>query len=78
MSLSTTGQRGKAASLADIHQISRWIAQMRLPQRLHEVDVREMDLSEVEQLVFASSTVRNNPLPLRDVAQLEALLREAW
>jgi alcohol dehydrogenase class IV len=78
MGISTIGQSDDDASLAAIQQIADWIAQMHLPQRLRDVGVREADLPELAQLAFASRTVQNNPLPLRDAAQIEALLREAW
>ncbi len=76
--LSTAGQSDEGATLATIQQVSDWIAQMHLPQRLREVGVHEADLPELAQLAFASRAVQNNPLPLRDVAQIETLLREAW
>jgi alcohol dehydrogenase class IV len=78
MGISTARQSDEAASLAATQQVSDWTAQMHLPQRLRDVGVREADLPELAQLAFASRTVQNNPLPLRDAAQIETLLREAW
>ena len=59
-------------------QIFELIHQMDLPQRLREVGVSEADLPRLAQLAFQNRTVQNNPKPIKDVTQLECLLREAW
>ncbi len=74
--VSGRGPDESAASAAE--RIADWIEQMRLPRRLREIGVEEERLPELARMAFASRTVHNNPRPVTDVAQLEALLREAW
>jgi alcohol dehydrogenase class IV len=59
-------------------RIYELIHQMDLPQRLRDVGVRESDLPRLAQLAFQNRTVQNNPKPIKDVTQLESLLRGAW
>jgi alcohol dehydrogenase class IV len=58
--------------------VADWVEQMRLPRRLRDIGIQEEMLPELARMAFASRTVHNNPKPITDVAQLEALLREAW
>jgi alcohol dehydrogenase class IV len=51
---------------------------MHLPQRLRDANVKGADLPELAQLGFQNRTVQNNPKPVKDAAQIEALLRAAW
>ncbi len=62
--------------VADV--IFRLTGQMSLPQRLRDVGVQESDLPRLAELAFHNKTVRNNPKPIADAAQLESLLKEAW
>ena len=61
-----------------IAHIDALIESMGLPRRLRDVGVVEADLPHLARLAFQSRTVRNNPEPVTDVAQLEHLLRVAW
>ncbi len=72
------GQHTEEAADSAARQVSEWIERMRLPRRLREIGVREDHLPELARLAFASRTVRNNPRPIEDVEQIEALLRQAW
>lgn len=78
MGVAVTGrdQRAAAGDAAEI--VAEWVEQMRLPARLREIGVREEQLPALASAAFASHTVQNNPRPITDVAQLEALLRAAW
>jgi alcohol dehydrogenase class IV len=51
---------------------------MNLPRHLRDAGVNEADLPRLAQLAFQSRTVQNNPKPITDPAQIEALLRAAW
>ncbi len=68
------GSRAEAA----IQAVERLIAQLGLPQRLREVGVKEADLPHLAQLALKSSAVQQNPRPLSDAAQAEAVFRAAW
>lgn len=52
--------------------------QMKLPRRLRDAGVKEADLPHLAQLAFQSRSVQNNPKPITDAAQIEAVLRAAW
>jgi alcohol dehydrogenase class IV len=54
------------------------ISQLGLPQRLRDVGVKEAELPDLAQAVLKSQAVQNNPKPLTDATQAEALLRAAW
>jgi alcohol dehydrogenase class IV len=72
-------ERGaRTAGEAAARQVSTWVEQMRLPQRLRALGVREDSLPELARIAFASRTVQNNPQPITDPEQIEALLRQAW
>ncbi len=78
MGISLVGRSAEIAVEEAIQRIYALIAQMNLPQHLREVGVQEADLPHLAQLAFQSRTVQNNPKPITDPAQLEALLRAAW
>src|SRR5262249_23190634 len=78
MGIITAGRSAEAAAEDAVQHISRLIGQMRLPQRLREADVQEADLPRLAHLAFQSRTVQGNPKPIKDEAQLEAVLRAAW
>ncbi len=59
-------------------KIFELVGSMQLPQRLRDAAIKESDLPELAQLGFQSRTVQNNPKPVKDAAQIEALLRAAW
>lgn len=78
MGCATTGETALTAAEAAIEQVSAWIERMDLPRRLRDAGVREEQLPQLAQIAFASRTVRNNPTPVTDAAQIEQLLRDAW
>ena len=78
MGVVTAGQSAEASAEAGIEHIARLIAQMCLPQRLRDVGVSAVDLPHLAQVAFESRTVQSNPKPVRDVGQVEAILRAAW
>lgn len=67
---------GVIEAMADA--VSEWIRRMNLPQRLRDVGVGESDLPNLAQIAFQSKTVQNNLKLVKDVTQIEALLRQAW
>lgn len=67
---------GVIEAMADA--VSEWIRRMNLPQRLRDAGVDQSDLPNLAQIAFQSRTVQNNPKPVKDVTQIEALLRQAW
>jgi maleylacetate reductase len=54
------------------------VGQMGLPQRLRDAGVKEADLPRLARIGFQNRTIQNNPKPISDAAQLEAVLRDAW
>ncbi len=59
-------------------RVSDLTREMKLPQRLREVGVRQADLKRLAQLAFQNQTVQNNPKRITDAQQIEGLLRAAW
>jgi len=51
---------------------------MHLPAHLRELGIQERQLPDLARMAFASRTVQNDPRPIGDVAEIEALLRDAW
>jgi maleylacetate reductase len=78
MGIPRAGRSDEAMAEAAAQQIDDWVNFMHLPQRLREIGVREEDLPSLAQLAFASRTVQNNPKAIKDVAAIDALLRQAW
>lgn len=78
MGIATAGLSAEAAAQEAIQAVDRLIGQMDLPQRLRDAGVQEADLPRLAQIAFQSRTVQSNPKPVRDVAQIEAILRAAW
>jgi alcohol dehydrogenase class IV len=80
MGISVNGISPMAAVETMAQKISELIHQMNLPQRLREANValRESDLPSLAQLAFQNRTVQNNPKPIKDINQIEKLLRDAW
>lgn len=54
------------------------ITRIGLPQRLRDVGVAEADLPHLAQVALKSQAVQNNPKPVTDAAQTEAVFRAAW
>jgi len=54
------------------------ITRIGLPQRLRDVGVAEADLPRLAQVALKSQAVQNNPKPVTDAAQAEAVFRAAW
>ncbi|HEY7355084.1 MAG TPA: iron-containing alcohol dehydrogenase [Ktedonobacterales bacterium] len=78
MGIATAGQSAEAAAQEAIEAVDRLISQMNLPRRLCDAGVQEADLPRLAQIAFQSRTVQSNPKPVRDAAQVEAILRAAW
>jgi alcohol dehydrogenase class IV len=78
MGVAVVGRDPRAAGGDAAQVVAGWVAQMGLPTRLREIGVREEQLPTLARDAFASRTVHNNPVPITDVAQIEALLRAAW
>jgi maleylacetate reductase len=68
----------KVAAEEAVQRIYNLIAQMNLPQQLRDVGVREADLPHLAQMALQSRAVQNNPKPITDATQIEAVLRAAW
>jgi alcohol dehydrogenase class IV len=61
-----------------VERIYALIGQMKLPQHLRDVGVKEADLPYLAQLALQSRAVKSNPKPITDAAQIEMVLRAAW
>jgi len=61
-------------------QIAGLVHEMKLPGRLRDAGIalKESDLPRLAKLAFQNRTVQNNPKPIAEPAQIEALLRAAW
>jgi maleylacetate reductase len=78
MGISINATSPMVAVEALAQKIFELVGQMNLPQRLRDAGVRESDLHHLAQLAFQNRTVQNNPKPITEPAQIEALLRTAW
>ena len=78
MGVVVAGQSDEALAAAAARHVADWVAAMRLPSRLRELGIEERQLPDLARMAFASRTVQNDPRPIGDVAEIEALLREAW
>jgi maleylacetate reductase len=79
------GRNISASSIEDavlaeevVERIYTLIGQMKLPQHLRSVGVKETDLPNLAQLALQSRAVQSNPKPITNAAQIEAVLRAAW
>jgi alcohol dehydrogenase class IV len=61
-----------------IKGIDQFISDLGLPQRLRDAGVSQNSLSQLAQVALKSKAVQDNPRRVTDVAEIEALLREAW
>jgi alcohol dehydrogenase class IV len=78
MGIDVAGRSAEEAAELAAQRVAEWVEQMQLPRRLRDLGVREEQLPPLAQMAFANRTVQNNPKPIRDAAQIEALLRQAW
>ena len=80
MGISAKGHSPVAAVEALAQKIFELVGKMNLPQRLRDAGValKASDLPDLAQLAFQNRTVQNNPKPITEPAQLEALLKAAW
>ena len=78
MGIAPNGRSPKAAVEAAAQKVYDLVGAMHLPQHLRDAGVKEADLPHLAQLAFQSRTVQNNPKPITDPAQIEALLHAAW
>src|SRR6266700_1064941 len=78
MGISLEGRSAEAAAEEAVQGIYGLIGSMGLPQRLRDAGVVEAELPRLARLAFVSRTVQSNPRPIRDEAEIEALLRDAW
>ena len=68
----------EAAAPATAERVSEWVSEMGLPQRQRDLAILEADLPGLARLAMTSRTVQNYPRPIKDSAEIEALLRAAW
>jgi len=78
MGITRDGRSDEEMAAAAAQRVYDLVGQMNLPRRLRDAGVAEAALPELAQLAFQSRTVQNNPKPIANAAQLEALLRAAW
>jgi maleylacetate reductase len=71
-------RRAEAAAEAAAQRIDDLIGQMHLPQHLRDVGVSKTNLPQLAQVALQSRAVQSNPKPIRDAAQIEALLEAMW
>lgn len=72
------GQSDAAMAEAAAQHVYELVAQLGLPQRLGEVGVKEADLPHLAETALKSAAVQNNPKPITEAAQAEAVFRAAW
>jgi alcohol dehydrogenase class IV len=78
MGLARNGRSDSTVAEEAAQRVYDLVREMKLPQQLRLVGVSENDLPRLAQLAMASRTIKNNPKPIADPAQIEALLRAAW
>jgi alcohol dehydrogenase class IV len=78
LGLATRGQSDLAAAGAATERVAELIGRLGLPRRLRDAGVAMDDLPRLAEIALLSRAVRNNPRPVRDAAEIEALLRAAW
>jgi maleylacetate reductase len=71
-------QSAEAAAEAGAQRIDDLIGQMKLPQHLRDVGISRTDLPHLAQVALQSRAVQSNPKPIRDAAQIAALLEAMW
>jgi alcohol dehydrogenase class IV len=78
VSMAAASEDPEAAALAAAGLISEWVREMHLPERLRDLGVLEADLPGLAIMAITNRNVQNNPRPIKDSAEIEALLRDAW
>ncbi|HLF26826.1 MAG TPA: iron-containing alcohol dehydrogenase family protein [Anaerolineae bacterium] len=78
MGIGLSGLSAAAAVEAAAQKVYDLVGALNLPQRLSDAGVNETDLPGLAGLAFQNRTVRNNPKPIVDAAQIEGVLRAAW
>ncbi|HSB02445.1 MAG TPA: iron-containing alcohol dehydrogenase [Anaerolineales bacterium] len=78
LGISLNGIRPEVALEALAQKVFELVGKMNLPQRLRDAGVKESDIPHLAGLGFQNHTVQNNPKPITEPAQIEALLRAAW
>jgi alcohol dehydrogenase class IV len=76
--LPVNDRTAEAAAEAAAQRIDDLISQMNLPQQLRDVGVSQTDLPHLAQVALQSRAVQSNPKPIRETAQIEALLEAMW
>ena len=76
--LAVANRSAESAAEAAAHRISDLIHQLNLPQRLRDVGVNKTDLPHLAEVALQSRAVQSNPKPIRDAAQIEAVLEAMW
>lgn len=69
---------GEGLAETVIAALARILAPLGLPQRLGEIGVPRESLAGIAALGMADWFLRGNPRPIRDAAELTALLEAAW
>ena len=69
---------GSDARLPAADQIEALISRLGLPTRIGQLGLDRSRLAEIAQKGMANPWVHSNPRPIRDAAQLEALLQQAF
>ena len=78
MGLARNGRNDSTVAEEAAQRIHDLVREMKLPQQLRQVGVSENDLPRLAQIALSSRTIKNNPKPITDAAQIEAVLRAAW
>ena len=78
MGIAVENRPAEAAAELAVQFVYDLVAQLGLPQKLREVGVEKPDLPRLAQLALSSKAVQNNPKPITDAAQTEAVFRAAW
>ena len=78
MGISLNGISREVTLEALAQKVFDLVGKMNLPQRLRDAGVKESELPHLAGLGFQNRTVQNNPKPITEPAQIEALLRAAW
>jgi alcohol dehydrogenase class IV len=76
--LGLTPRDGMLLLKSVIDGVSRITGALEVPQRLRDVGVPREALPEIATLGMADWFLRGNPRPVRDAAELQQILEEAW
>jgi alcohol dehydrogenase class IV len=78
MDIPMEGESPEGTVEAMAQRVSERTGSMNLPQRLRDVGVAHAELPRLAQIAFQNRTVQNNPKPITEVSQIEAILEVAW